>query len=330
MKALSECLVLVVSYNRPNLNAFASWSANAITLASDVIVGSSPYGVFVNTDNVVYAVDETSSRIQIWENGSVYPTKTYVVNWGPPKSIFVSISGGIYLGSFWTDGIVRITTNGNSSIPVMSTDGKCIGVFVDIVDNLYCSVLDQHKVVKKSLNSLSNTTLIVAGTGCIGSTLNMLNTPHGIFVDTNLDLYVADTNNNRIQLFRPNELNAITMAGNGSLNVTITITYPLAVILDADKYLFITDQGGSRIVGSGPNGFRCIVGCFGSGSASNQLRGPQSISFDSAGNIFVTDGWWVGGPSNNRIQKFILLTNTLGKCRRKLFTIIFLVEVSEL
>ena len=46
----------------------------------------------------------------------------------------------------------------------------------------------------------------------------------GIFVDINLDLYVADYYNHRIQLFRLGELNGITVAGNTSLNTTITLS----------------------------------------------------------------------------------------------------------
>ena len=61
----------------------------------------------------------------------------------------------------------------------------------------------------------------------------------------------------------------------------------------------------NRIVGSGPNGFRCLVGCSGYGSASNQLYNPITLSFDSYGNMFVTDCW------NSRIEKFILTNNSV-------------------
>jgi hypothetical protein len=136
----------------------------------------------------------------------------------------------------------------------------------------------------------------------------MLNTPYGIFVDTNFDLYVADYGNNRIQLFQSGQLSGITLAGATSLTTTITLNNPTGIVLDADKYLFIADNGNSRIIGSGPNGFRCLFGCFGSwGSASNQLYWPCSLSFDSYGNMFVTD------LANSRLQKFILLNNTYGK-----------------
>ena len=284
-----------------------------MTFATNDTVGIYPRGIFVNTKNTVYAVDISGRRIQVWENNSFNPTRTYTGNWQRPTAIFVSVLDEIYISDEDNNAIVKLTSNGNSSVPVMYAGGRCWSIFVDIMNNLYCSILGQHKVLRKSLNSNSNITSIVAGTGCWGSSENMLNIPHGIFVDTNLDLYVADLGNDRIQLFQPNELNAITVAGNGSLNMTIMLNNPVAVTLDPNKYLFIVDRGNHRIVGSGSTGFRCIVGCSGPGSASNQFVGPQGISFDSFGNIFVIEGWFNGNLTNNRIQKFFLLNNTLGK-----------------
>jgi sugar lactone lactonase YvrE len=80
---------------------------------------------------------------------------------------------------------------------------------------------------------------------------------------------------------------------------------PSGVILDGNGYLFISDSNNHRIVGSGPNGFRCIVGCSTvSGSSASQLSYPSDLKFDSYGNIYVTD------EGNSRIQKFILIPNT--------------------
>lgn len=199
----------------------------------------------------------------------------------------------------------------------MYMDAGCYGLFIDINNTLYCSINSKSKVVTKRLSSASNILTIVAGTGCSGSTSNSLNQPHGIFVYINFDLYVADTGNNRIQLFPLGQLNGVTVAGDGSLKITITLNYPTDVILDVDKYLFIADYGNNRIVGSGPNGFRCIVGCTGSsGSASNTLFNPISMAFDSYGNIYVVDF------NNNRTQKFLRLNNTLGKHFRTILILI--------
>ena len=99
----------------------------------------------------------------------------------------------------------------------MYVDKECYGVFVDISDNLYCSMGDRHKVVAQSLNSGSNALTVVAGTGCPGSAANMLYFPRGIFVDINFDLYVADCYNNRIQLFHLGQSIGLTVAGNGNI-----------------------------------------------------------------------------------------------------------------
>ncbi|CAF4707119.1 unnamed protein product [Rotaria sp. Silwood1] len=89
---------------------------------------------------------------------------------------------------------------------------------------------------------------------------------------------------------------------------TIILNNPTHVTLDTDGYLFIVDSGNNRIVGSGPNGFRCIVGCSStSGSPSNQLNAPYSMAFDSYGNIYVTD------TGNNCVKNFRLATNSCSK-----------------
>ena len=155
------------------------------------------------------------------------------------------------------------------------------------------------------------TSTLAAGTGTSGSAPNQLASPLGIFVDDNFDLYVADCGNNRVQLFSSGQQNGKTMAGGGSSDGTITLNCPSGAVLDADKYLFIVDQYNHRVVGSGPNGFRCIVGCDGGGGAqSNQLSYPYTLGFDRDGNIFASD------LNNHRIQKFLLSIDSCGKRER--------------
>ena len=184
---------------------------------------------------------------------------------------------------------------------------RCSGLFVDVRDNLYCSQLFQHQVVRKSLLLKSSVTDVVAGTGCPGSTADMLVTPRGIFVTIDLDLYVADCGNDRVQLFRSGQTIERTVAGNGSTGTKIILDCPTGVVLDADGYLFVVDNFNNRIVGEGPWGFRCIVGCSGlNSSTSDKLFKPFTMSFDVDGNFFVTD------RDNHRIQKFLLSDNTCG------------------
>ena len=252
---------------------------------------------------------DRDGNILLWRNGNVNPPTilAYVLS---PISLFVTDNDQIFASvdnGYPNTRVERWALNGTRLPPLLSSCSRCFGLFVDINNNLYCSQFDRAQVVRKSLNSLDNTLTIVAGTGCAESASNMLDRPYGIFVTTQLDLYVADYGNDRVQLFRSGEMNATTVAGNGSIG-SVALCGPAGVVLDADGYLFIVDSLHNRVVGSGPGGFRCVVGCSGTrGPASNQLNNPRSLSFDRDGNIFVAD------TSNNRIQKFLLLHNSLGK-----------------
>ena len=180
---------------------------------------------------------------------------------------------------------------------VMEPNGSCYGLFVDINDVIYCSLTDHHQVIKLSQNTNPGVPTIVAGNGSAGSTSDLLDSPRGIFVNINFDLYVADCNNNRIQLFPTGQLNGTTVAEN------IALDCPTSVILDGDDNLFIVDSNNHRILASNGSNFRCIAGCsHTNGSSSTELNYPQSIAFDSYGNIYVTD------RDNDRVQKFILQT----------------------
>jgi len=116
--------------------------------------------------------------------------------------------------------------------------------------------------------------------------------------------------NGRIQLFRLNQRN-------GSTKLTIKLIYPTGIVLDGDQYLFIVDANNDRIIGSDENGFRCIFGCFGGDSTNDKLSAPVGMSFDSYGNIYVTDqrnlivSMKIVRFSRNQRPKshFLLLTN---------------------
>ena len=266
-----------------------------------------PHGIFVNTNNTVFVASRQTGNILIWGNGSSTPTTTIFANATTPSCFFVTADNQIFLDNqLSTARVDRWIINQTQLSSPMVLCAYCSGLFVDTSYNLYCSQRNQHQVISKSLSAAATIFTITAGIGLFGSAANMLNDPIGIFVTDDLTLYVADSVNNRIQMFRSGELNATTVAGAGSIG-NISLNGPTGVVLDADGYLFIVDQGNNRIVGSGPGGFRCLVGCIGSGSGSNQLNTPQTLSFDRFGNMFVTD------RSNNRIQKFLLTSSLCSK-----------------
>ena len=305
---------LALSFHQPKFCPTASWNHNGITFANQPSFGIFPDSLFINTNNTIYAASSLISTIFIWAQDSVNPINTISEDFRFPQSLFVTSNGDIYIGSAYVNPTVRKWIAENETfVTVMNVNSSCDGLFVDTNDTLYCSMRRTHQVVKKSLNDPEmRASIVAAGNGSQGSAFNELNRPRGIFVDVNFDLYVADHGNNRIQLFQSGESTGITVAGVGSANPTIHLIGPIAIILDAEKYLFILEEENHRIVGSSSNGFRCLIGCYGTGSKSNQLSMPRSFSFDRCGNIFVAD--W----ENRRIQKFEYFEKSCGMSKKML------------
>jgi hypothetical protein len=257
---------------------------------------------------MVYATITNLSEVLLWSATGNAPMQTFSSGLSQPYGLFITNDGSMYVDN----GVINHQVNkwlwnGTSLVTVKNINSTCFALFIDMNDTLYCSIYREHKVIKVSLNNSSNIIIIAAGNGTVGSTPYMLDSPKGIFVDEYFNLYVADYGNDRIQLFQFGQLNGTTIAGNETIE-TILLNGPTGIILDADNYLFIVDSNNNRIIASGSTGFQCLVGCSGiQGSGSDQLNQPQSISFDSYGNIFVTV------MSNNRIQKFLLASNSCGK-----------------
>jgi len=305
-----------VSFNQPRFRPNATWNSNATNFANETLI-------FINSNNSIYIPNQKTNEILIWNNDKL--SKKIISSLSNSSSIFVTINGDIYVGNGVNHGRIDkwIATNETWTSVMMNVTSTCYAIFIDIYESLYCSMFNNHRIDKKWSNG---TTIIVAG-----SELNTLNHPWGIFVDINFDLYVADSGNNRIQLFRRNQRNGITVAGNGSAKLTIELKYPTGIVLDGDRHLFIVDHGNHRIIGSDENGFRCIFGCSGSGGSRNdKLYFPMSMSFDSYGNIYVTDQF------NHRIQK-IVKNNICGKKfylitfkgKNRVYLLLYSIEIRE-
>jgi len=277
-------IAVEVSFNQPRFRPNATWNSNATTFANETLI-------FINSNNSIYIPNRQTDEILIWYNGK--PSKKISSSLSNLSSIFVTINGDIYVDNGVNPGRIDKWIAGNETwtSAMMNVTSTCYAIFIDIYESLYCSMFDKHRVNRKWLNGR---TVIVAG-----SELNTLNHPWGIFVDINLDLYVADSGNNRIQLFRLNQRKGTTVAGNGSANMTIELNIPTGVVLDGDRHLFIVDRGNHRIIGSDENGFRCI---------NDKLSDPISMTFDSYGNIYITD------RDNNRVQQISLSKKSDRKC----------------
>jgi hypothetical protein len=299
-----------VSFHQPIFCPQTTWNPNGITFATIADVNQYPNTIFIDKNDTIYvAANEHHSVVKwTWKNGS-FTKSNDSTNLSHPYGLFVSTSGSVYVDNAARNNRVdRWFSNGTRDSPMMNLSSSCYGLFLDYNDTLYCSVAVGHVVLKKLWDSPPNLpATFAAGNGSAGSSAELLDGPRGIFVDSDLNLYVADANNHRIQRFHSSSSIGTTLLDN-SMSSTIRLSYPTSVTMDADGFLYICDLGYHYIVGQGPNGFRCIVGCTGStGLAANQLSAPSSFAFDSHGNIYVSD------RDNHRIQKFLLATNSCKK-----------------
>ena len=282
----------------------ACWSPHAINFTSGY---SQVSGLFVSDENNIYGSATNTTHVYVWHRNSSTPFLMINDTSNFTADVFVSGAGDIYTNGDTDQRVYRWLPNGTRREMVMNVSASCSGLFIDINATLCCSVSELNQVFRVSLNSSSTSPMLVAGNDSAGSTADKLSQPNGIFVDLNFDLYVADSNNSRVQKFRDGNRTGETVAGNGSMGI-ISLKYPTDVVLDENGTLYIVDSGNNRIVAVGLYGLRCIAGCFGpSGSASNLLSSPHSLAFDNMGNLYVSD------YGNNRILKFIVNGNFCGK-----------------
>jgi hypothetical protein len=273
-------------------------------LAGSGHVGNNPWQMVVTSDNSIYVSNVQQARVVVWNNGSLVPTQNLSIGHSSTRGIFVSESKEIYLDKGdTTDRVEKWTSNGTDSVSVLHVCESCFVLFIDDRNQLYCATNMDHRVVVTSLDGRVNLVRTVAGTGAAGSTSTTLNQPRGLFVDENFNLYVTDHVNNRVQFFRAGQLNASTVVGN-TAPIPFALSFPTFILLDADGYLFVSDNNNNRIVGSGPNGFRCLVGCTQTaGSSMSQLFYPRAFGFFSNGDLVVLDS------QNERVQIFNILSN---------------------
>ena len=159
----------------------------------------------------------------------------------------------------------------------------------------------------------------VAGTGIAGfggdggpASQAQLNQPEGVAVDASGNLFIADTDNNRIREISSNGI-ITTVAGNGDSGLrrrrrsglSAQLNQPEGVAVDASGNLFIADTGNNRIREVSPDGIITTVAGNGTaGYSGDGVRPPppsstilQGVAVDASGNLFIAD------TGNNRIRE---------------------------
>jgi len=278
-----------------------------------------PWGIAVAPDGSIYVTENGGHRliklsaagVQQWTVGQagVYGNdNAHLGNWwaGPEGNLAIDAAGRIYVPDTGNHRIQVFNPNGSyfttfgsygngpnqfdcpAGVAISPVNGD---IFVVDRCNQRIQVYTSGFVYKTTLGVLDET----------GTDNRHFNWPWGVAVDASGNIYVADTENHRVQkcTLSGTSYSCITFVGEtGVFNDDFWHLHPLAVAVDNAGRVYVVDEWNNRVqVFDSAGAYLTTIG--GSwGARTGELRGPSGIAVDSAGNVYVTD------RDNHRIQKF--------------------------
>lgn len=145
---------------------------------------------------------------------------------------------------------------------------------------------------------------IAAGTGTASTGLTQLRGPGSVHVDASSNIYVADSDNYRVMLWRKNASVGILVAGTGLQgNSSNTFALPYGIVVDDQENIYVSDIDNHRVTKWALNATIGIVfaGTGIAGNGSQELNQPCGLFLDELnGHMFIADS------GNHRIQRYSL------------------------
>jgi len=203
-------------------------------------------------------------------------------------------------------GIVVVTDDGNISIPDASItasklannpgNGTSGQVLYSNEDGTFYwgDVVGAFTTTERSESANFDNSI---GNGS-GSGIGQFSEPADIAFDSNDNIYVADYDNSRIQVFTSSGEYSYSIGTGNNDSGENDINRPSSIAIDSNDNIYVTEFWGHRVhifTAQGNN-----IGSFGSAGLENgQISLPSGIAVDNDGNIYVAE---VG---NDRIQIFL-------------------------
>jgi sugar lactone lactonase YvrE len=165
----------------------------------------------------------------------------------------------LYIADQYNNRIMKYLFNASSGSVVAGGNGQGtsttqlylpVSVYFDSSSNsLFIANFGANNVVRWVLGASSWTLVAGSASGLAGSSSILLNKPEDIALDSMSNVYVADSNNNRVQFFFAGQSNGTTIAGvTGTSGNTATLfNRTVSVAVDAQFNLYVADCYNQRV-----------------------------------------------------------------------------------
>ncbi|CAF1582415.1 unnamed protein product, partial [Adineta steineri] len=230
-----------------------------------------PQDVYVDSQSNMYVTDYYNSRVQKFANQSTIGQTIAGISGSSGVSLnqfnglryftFDPTETYMYITDYNNHRIMRYLTNsttGDSGTLVAGGNGagnnnnqlnSPWGIYYlpSVSNYMYITNYDGNTLMRW-IPGASSGELIAGISGLTGSSSSLLSNPMGVKIDIYQNVFVADRNNNRVQMFCPNSSIGITIAGNVvSGSAATQLNGPRGIAFDSSMNMYITDYSNYRI-----------------------------------------------------------------------------------